>query len=219
MHLLLSAVLLIGQGAPDDTLWTAEGEGYTISIVYPETALENETIGDRLEEYAQSQVSNFLKMFDEYYYDELPMEWTHEKTFTQEDSPDGMVCMMAWTYEYSGGAHGNTWTRSFIYDEASGSFLGPVELLGGEEQFRAFAQEVITQLTEEQVDDGWVEEGASADPENYHSLVPVPDEDGKIAGYTVYFPPYQVACYACGVIEAYVPADFMEVTDASRSVD
>lgn len=207
MHLLLSVMLIIAQGVPEDTLWTDEREGYTISIKYPEVSLEMEVIGNRLEEYAEGQISDFRDMYEEYYFEEYPIEWTLETTFTQEPSPEGLICLMAWTWEYSGGAHGNTWTHSFIYDEASESFFGPVELLGGEEEFRSFAEEVIRQVSEEQVDDGWVEEGASADPENYHSIVPVPDENGGIAGYTVYFPPYQVACYACGMIEAYVPVD------------
>lgn len=65
----------------------------------------------------------------------------------------------------------------------------------------------MVQLNELHVDEGWVERGASPTPENYHTLFPVPDENGDIAGYTVIFPPYQVDCYACGPSEVYVPVE------------
>ncbi len=98
-------------------------------------------------------------------------------------------------------------TRSFIYDLDSSSEIGVLELLGGEEEFQAFAKAVIEELNGTQVDETWVGRGAAADLVNYHTVVPVPDENGDITGYTAIFPPYQVACYACGTIEVFIPAD------------
>jgi hypothetical protein len=56
-------------------------------------------------------------------------------------------------------------------------------------------------------DVGWIIRGASASPTNYHTVIPVPDVSGELAGYRVYFSPYQVACYACGTQEVYVPVE------------
>jgi len=203
--MIAMAMLLAAQISVTDTLWTEEAEGYSITVCYPEIALEEQMIGDRLEEYATGEIQRFKEGFAEYYDPAWDPEWYIDISFTHQPSPSGMICIAAFVWEYSGGAHGNTWTRAFNYDADAGTFLGVVELLGGEAQFEAFADEVMEQLGEMLVDEGWVEEGASADPDNYHSVLPVPDEEGGIEGYTVNFPPYQVACYATGPVEVFVP--------------
>lgn len=207
------ALLIAAQGSLTDTLWTENNERYSISVNYPTVALVNEAAGERLEEFASGQIQNFKDNFKEFFQDDpILMGWNLEICFTHEPSPDGMICILAWMWSYEGGAHGNTWTQAFIFDLATDSLLGPVELLGSQAEFETFAEEVKLQLlelldNEGWVDEGWVKEGSSPTQENYHSVIPVPDENGGIAGYTVFFPPYQVACYACGTIEVFVPAD------------
>ena len=202
------ALFVAAQCSPVDTLWTEEGDGYSISIRYPEIALENPLVGDHLEEYASGMVGTFMDDFHDYYdpvYDTI--DWSFDISFVHEPSPDGMICVIAWMTSYTGGAHPNSWSQSFVLDLGTGSFIGVVELLGGEEEFRAFADSVIAVLHEE-VDSGdWVERGASAIPENYHTVIPVPDENGGVAGYEVLFPPYQVECYARGFVEVFVPVE------------
>ncbi len=202
------ALLITVQGSLSDTLWTEDTKYYSISVQYPDAALENEAAGERLEEYASGQIQNFKGSFKEFFQDDpLMTGWNLEVNFTHEPSPDGMLCILAWMWSYTGGAHGNSWTQAFVFDLATDSIIGPVELLGSQAEFEAFAEEVMLQLNEMLEDEGWVEDGASPAPENYHTVYPVPDENGGIAGYMVIFPPYQVACYACGHQEVYVPAD------------
>jgi hypothetical protein len=202
------ALFVAAQCSPVDTLWTEEGDGYWISIRYPEIALENPLVGDRLEEYASGLVEIFRNDFDDTFNPEFDtIDWSLEITFDQEPSPDGMICVIAWIGTYMGGAHGNAWSESFVLDLGTGSFPGVVELLGGEEEFQAFTERVI-RLLHQEVDSGdWVERGAAARPENYHTVIPVPDESGDIAGFTVLFPPYQVECYARGFVEVFVPVE------------
>ncbi|MEN8209589.1 MAG: RsiV family protein, partial [Candidatus Fermentibacteria bacterium] len=100
---------------------------------------------------------------------------------------------------------------AFVFDIDTDSLIGPVELLGGQTDFEAFAEEVLVQLDEQFMDEAWVEDGASPTPENYHTVLPMPNEDGGIAGYAVIFPPYQVACYACGTVEVFVPVHPLRV--------
>lgn len=208
MMMTAAVLLLASPGSPADTLWTDAGEGYDITVHYPETALETDVIGDTLQAFAEENVEGFMESYGEYFSEELGMDWTLEMNFTHEPSPTGMVCIIAWMWEYTGGAHGNTWTRAFVYDEELEHFLDPVEILGGWREFEDYTREVRRQLHGMDLDSDWVEEGASNEPEtNYHTLVPVPDEDGGIAGYRVIFPPYQVAAYVYGPIEIYVPAD------------
>lgn len=54
------ALLITTRCSITDTLWTETGEGYSISVNYPEIALEYETIGNRLEEFASEQNKQFF---------------------------------------------------------------------------------------------------------------------------------------------------------------
>ncbi|OPL19606.1 MAG: hypothetical protein AVO35_09840 [Candidatus Aegiribacteria sp. MLS_C] len=208
MPFFLALMLLAPRASIEGSDWAEAGDGYSISVHYSDAAMENRAIGDSLEAYVSKQVPAFRARFDEYSLDDPFMpQWNLEITFTDEPSPDGLVCVMAWTWEYSGGAHGNSWTRAFVYDLELEDFIGPVELLGGEEEFGAFADSVMARLNGILDDEGWIEEGASADPDNYHSLLPLPDGEGGTAGYRVIFPPYQVAAYVFGPIDLYFPPE------------
>lgn len=205
--MLFILMLLSVQAGLDDTLWTETAEGYSFSVTFPEIALENRAVGDRLEEYAMNRVNEFKGCYYKYFQDDpfLP-DFDMQLNFIHEPSPNGFICILTWLWEYTGGAHGNTTTRAFIYDIGEERFIDTVELLGGEEQFEAFAESVVDFLqSDEYYDPGWVERGASADPQNYHTVIPVPGNNGETGGYTVLFPPYQVDCYASGTIEVFVP--------------
>lgn len=206
MIFLLAALTAAAPASGVDSVRTESGEGYSITVTCPAAVFEMEDVAEELDRYASEQVEGFRESFQEFYSDSFDtFDWNMEITFTRELSPSGMVCVAAWIWEYSGGAHGNSWTKTFVYDLNAGAFLGPVELLGGEKEFRAFAGAVMERLNGMLDHDGWIEEGASASVENYHSLLPVPDESGGIAGYRVLFPPYQVAAYVYGPVEVFVP--------------
>lgn len=207
---MLSLMLIIFtfQAPVSDTLWTEEGEGYSIQVRYPQIALQNTELGILLEEQANGVIAGFMRQFQEFIIDEpfIP-EWDLELSFVHEPSPDGLACIVAWHWEYTGGAHGNSMVQSIVFDLNTSTQIGTLELLGGEEEFQALSREVIEKLKETEVDETWVERGASAELNNYLTVFPVPSETGGISGYTVLFPPYQVACYACGTIEVFIPAD------------
>lgn len=206
----IAMILLAVQCQPEDTLWTEAGEGWEIEVHYPPAGLEYEELGKILQEYARGQAEDFRNQFQEYYLDDPFLhDWVLEINFTQEPSPRGMICVLAWMWSYTGGAHGNSFTGAFNYSISEKRVIDTVELLGGMERFQSFANYVIGSLqSDDYYDPGWVERGASADPGNYHSVVPVPGDDCGIDGYTVFFPPYQVDCYATGTVEVFVPADW-----------
>jgi len=207
--MLMILMLLTIQTGISETLWTKSEEGYSFTVTFPEIAIENQAVGDRLEEYAIARVTDFKGDYCKYFQDDpLLPHFDMELNFIHEPSPEGFICILTWFWAYTGGAHGNTTTQAFVYDTSEGRFIDTVELLGGQEQFEAFAEGVVEFLqSEDFYDPGWVERGASADPQNYHTVLPVPGENGETVGYTVLFPPYQVDCYASGTIEVFVPVD------------
>ena len=201
------ALLVSLQFAVTDCSWTDSGDGYSVEVYYPEIAVENDTVGTVLEEYVTEKVDTFMEHYHEYYDESHGMEWTLEFNITEQPAPQGLICVLAWVWEYSGGAHGNSWTRGYVFDAETGELLDPVQILGGQEEFQEFAVEVIDRLEAQIGDDHWIERGAAADPENYHTLLPVPDDNGELESYRVVFPPYQVAAYVYGPVEVEIPAD------------
>ncbi len=202
----LVLMVLVGQLSMSDTLWTEETEGYKIEVFFPEIVLENEYVRNTLQNCAMVQVKNFKKAFRTYQaYGPVSTEWVMTLNFMHKPSPDGMACIVAWQWEHTGGAHGNSFTHSINFNLLDSSLIGTLELLGGEMEFELFASSVVAKLCKTEADKTWIERGASADIQNYHTVFPVPSENGGIKGYTVLFPPYQVACYGAGIVEVFIP--------------
>lgn len=201
----LLVVIFTGQLFVSDTYWKEEAEGYRIEVQFPEIVLENEYIDKLLKDSADGRIREFKQLFKAHSLDDpFILEWALELNFFHQPSPDDMACIVLSQWEYTGGAHGNSFTQSFNFDLNSSSLITTLDLLGGENQFQLFANSVIEYLKNTEVDETWVERGASADIQNYHTVFPVPGEDGSITGYTVIFPPYQVACYAVGSVEVFI---------------
>ncbi len=191
--------------SPDST-WTENTPGFTISVSYAGTLLDNPVLAGLLGEYAEMQAeafrTNFTDLTSEY---PEPMPWNLEISFTHEPSPSGLICALAWIWEYSGGAHGNTWTRAFVFNTETGSLITPPGFFSSEEEFSSFACAARKHLRQELGEDFWIEEGASPTAENYQCLLPVPDSTGAVWGHRVIFPPYQVAPYVFGPQEVIIP--------------
>ncbi len=208
MSCLYSALLLVVAGSATDSLWTETGEGYSISVSFPGAALEIPVLADALSEYASGQVRAFRNNYKSVTRDyPEPMDWSLDITFTLEPSPDGLVCLLAWSWEYSGGAHGNSWSVSFIYDIENEVFVEPTDLFRDPSEFAALAESAARILREQLGEDHWIEAGTAPSPENYRCLLPVPDSTGAVAGYSVIFAPYQVAPYVYGPQEVFIPLE------------
>lgn len=189
-----------------DSVWTEEAPGYTISVSYAETLLENPVLAGLLGEYAEGQTeayrTNFTDLTSDY---PEPMPWNLEISFTHEPSPEGLICALAWIWKYSGGAHGNTSTKAFVFDTAGDTLVAPISLFPDEEAFSSFASVVRKNLRQELGEDFWIGDGASPTAENYQCMLPVPDSTGAVRGHRVIFPPYQVAPYVFGPQEVVIP--------------
>lgn len=93
-------------------------------------------------------------------------------------------------YEFTGGAHGNTFFKSFNYEKTSGRRLDVLDIVSTPEQLQIFAaladKELVVQYPE----------GASGDnPDNWSVWY------ANDTSVTFIFAPYQIASYANGVQE------------------
>jgi len=98
--------------------------------------------------------------------------------------------------EYTGGAHGMVYFKTFNFDLANERVLALADLFGP----GAAPLEVIAPLVRESlraqlgdmVDEAWLEEGTQPVETNYENWLLTPD------ALVFYFPPYQMAAYAAG---------------------
>lgn len=202
MSIPLALILLLYP----DSLWTEEAPGYTISVSFEGSLLSDSVLAGLLKEHAEGLVGDFrracIDLITEY---PEPMPWSLEVSYTHEPSPRGLICALAWMWDYTGGAHGNSWTAAFVFDTEGDSLVDPLSFFPDREAFASFAGDVARNLRQELGEDFWIERGASPTADNYRCMLPVPDSTGAVLGYRVLFPPYQVAPYAWGPQEVFIP--------------
>lgn len=103
-------------------------------------------------------------------------------------------------HDYTGGAHDNTWLRTFMFDPATGVVLPPLSVVDGDE---ARAVEKLSEVSRvklrETLDasdvlESMIDEGTKPEAENFRKIVRTE------TGVRVYFDPYQVAPWSAGIV-------------------
>jgi len=111
-------------------------------------------------------------------------------------------------YDYSGGAHPNSYTRTFTYDVKSGKRLQLRELFKSNTNYLKPISDYCIEALKKQMrdvengiepDEKWIKEGAGPKDENYGNW------SVSKKGLVVTFDPYQVAPYAAGPQVVVVP--------------
>ena len=103
-------------------------------------------------------------------------------------------CMVAYTY--TGGAHPNSYHRSYLFDLKSGQFIDPTQLADDPEAFRTGVEELLLEKAEKdaQRENFW---------EDYADVIARWNEEGlefDEQGLSVIFSPYELAPYSSGEI-------------------
>lgn len=103
-------------------------------------------------------------------------------------------CMVAYTY--TGGAHPNSYHRSYLFDLKSGQFIDPTQLADDPELFRTGVEELLLEKAEEDArrENFW---------EDYANVIARWNEAGlefDELGLSVVFSPYELGPYSCGEI-------------------
>lgn len=112
--------------------------------------------------------------------------------------PPSMESYLLTIYMYSGGAHGNTFLKTYTIDKKTDELLTLKEALAPYFTATGKLYETVGGLVTEELikrfgDNSWVVSGSGTAPENYSRFV----LDGDTIRF--YFPPYQVASYADGM--------------------
>lgn len=198
------------EASPGQLVLADSGSWFAYRVELPPVCLEIPALGESLRSHAVEGLRGFLELAGE----SGPASGTgmssqldllHLAEYSEEPSPEGLVCVSMEGFEFSGGAHGITWHRAFIYDTGTGGFVQPLSLLGDSASCEEFRTAVADTLEHRLgAEDNWIEEGTALIPGNYDALLPLPGPSGGIEGFRVFFDPYQVAPYAFGVQEVVV---------------
>ena len=182
--------------------------GYTIEAMFPQI----EGSGDARAQKFNQEINNILaREIEEFKASnkddsdpppdpDLPGSYL-DISYEVESTSGGLISIAfgVSTY-YSGAAHPNSYTLVFNYDIKNGKQLALSDLfISGSNYLEITSAYCIRRLKEKLGDGDWIEEGASAKPDNYKSWNVTP------RGLLITFDPYQVASYADGPQEATVP--------------
>jgi len=135
------------------------------------------------------------------YYLELTCDYVQTE---QMISVDGL------NYHYTGGAHPNAWQQGWNFDLTRGVFFDPVQLGDGTQLSDAVAAEIVRQahipLEDGIIPAEWYWDDYESIIANWSCYAVTFDE----AGMTVIFSPYELAAYAFGPQEFFIPYEFLQ---------
>lgn len=195
--------------------WDAEtgrctiASGVMIDISYPPMEAEFATtiVHDFLNELQSAIVGMYAEVYDPIW-ERFP--WALTVTSETYEFSETITSVNFNVYQYTGGAHGNTFFATFIFDLENERVLGFDDLfLEGvnplETLFPIVQASLEAQLADYDPDLQWIEDGTGLNPSNYLNVVV--SEEALI----FFFIPYQVGPYAFGPQQVSIPLSALNV--------
>jgi len=178
------------------------GNGYSIEVAYPK--LESAAASKYISDFAKGTVDDFKK--DTAWQNDPSTPKTVEETSLNVDynvtSAPHTISYIFTVSSYTGGAHGLTTTKTFIFDAFTAELLTLANIFidekKGLEALAVIATEQLT-TTLQNPDATWIAQGAGPTEDNYQNIVFTKE------GMQVFFDPYQVAPYVYGPQTVIVP--------------
>lgn len=175
-----------------------------ISVKYPQTG--NKAIDAALAAYAQGAVTEFRGYESDARDSNGGRPYALDTTYTVERNDGQMFAVLFSIYTDTGGAHPNTDYETFDFLLPDGAQVFLPEILDGSRGIKRVADLAAAELdrtiasgAEPMSDKDQIAMGTGPFAYNFKDFVWLP---GKLH---LYFPPYQVAAYAAGPQEAYIP--------------
>lgn len=184
----------------------------TIDTAYPQLvggdAAVTDTFNKALSGFAAKQVSAFKKdnkegldamVKDAESSPGFALDISYHTTFADKN----LISVLVWTYQYTGGAHGGSYSTTFNYDLQNGRMLNLSDLFQANSHYGKVISNYCTDALMKEIgaeaDQEWLRTGTAPKAENYKSWNITPD------GLQITFDAYQVAAYALGPQEVIVP--------------
>ncbi|MFA5432980.1 MAG: DUF333 domain-containing protein [Candidatus Paceibacterota bacterium] len=190
------------------------GKNYTIETMYPFVgATENGQVNVEISNFVENIISLFKDSINS------PDSWSGESSLKIYYDPyeinNDFVSIRFEISEYTGGAHPTSYSQSFNYDLKKNSIISLSDILDSNKDYlTSISNKAIQSLMSINnasgfSDEAWIREGAGAKAENFKTFT---FNKEKIV---FYFDPYQVAAYAAGRQDIFLP--FKSIKDILRS--
>jgi hypothetical protein len=172
---------------------SAKGEWGSYVVKYP--VYGNSFADSLIRELTDSLVTGFKPMIK--YALEDKMKYEMEVNYEEYFADGGIVSIVFKIYQFTGGAHGNTFIRSFVIDSKNKKRLGLADFFKGD-GFKVLQKTVREKLKKKLEYDESIDEG-TAQPGDFSAFAVTNDK------FIFWFSPYQVASYADGVQKVEIP--------------
>ncbi len=187
-----------------------ENEGYSYDLKYPVfrggDAKVRERINRAIEEYMQENLAEFVEDYETVDHEYDPEPWFLSVDYSVSRDDDAFVSVLMQGSVYTGGAHPNSFFKSFLFNlEEGGSLMevddvfnpmaSSINLKTGSRQnyLQYLSSEAVSELTMRDIsDEDWILDGAGPQKDNYNTFYLTDEQIVFIFGA------YQVAPYAVG---------------------
>jgi hypothetical protein len=177
-----------------------------IDISYPILMTSSRFVEETVDAYLATAKSDFLSLMTDPYFMPIPgmdVPFAMGVDFEAFQFSERIVGINFTIYENTGGAHPNTYFKTFMFDLEHASEIGFLDVfLPDSDPLSLIAPIVEADVTAqlgEYADAAWIEQGSGTNPDNYQNFVVTSDE------LILFFPPYQVAAYAAGPQIVHIP--------------
>ncbi len=184
---------------------THNNPNWEINAEYPEIILTNKQVARDFNTLAKTLVMTNVETFKQTFANDNNTELTYDMSisYTVELLNDNLVSLFFQGREFTGGAHGNSWSFTLNYDLKNNKKLELRDLFKGNVNFLSFISkqsihQIMTSQGESAVNE-WITGGASENIENFKSW------NMTSTGLKITFDPYQVASYAEGIFTTLIP--------------
>ena len=208
---------------------------YIVGISYPPGINKYPGLAAELKKYSDATRAELQQAIDGMGDEPPTAPYDLSLAYTQLVETPDVVAIAADGSSYTGGAHGNPLIARFVWLPRQSRLLTAATLVPNGKSWEAisgFAREQLMTSLSQRLDsdefDGadradmlrnagrMIDEGTTAEPENFAQFEPVMAEDGRIRALRFVFPPYQVGPYSDGTQTVEVPASVLLPNVASE---
>ncbi|KGM51753.1 hypothetical protein N792_08830 [Lysobacter concretionis Ko07 = DSM 16239] len=214
---------------------------YVIGISYPPSASKYPELAAQLKGYADAARDELMQAVAAQPQGEAASAALYDLSlsFTEVLETPEVVAYAADGSSYTGGAHGMPLLARFVWLPKQRQMLTADRLVpdaAGWQAVSAYAREQLHTALSQRIDaedlspaeraelvrnaGRMIDDGTTADAENFSQFEPLAGPDGKLRGLRFVFPPYQVGPYSDGMQSVEVPASvlFPHVAPAYRGL-
>ena len=180
----------------------------TLDITYPLLDDQPDIVREKIASFLQEQRSGFMTMMLDSISADIIFPGNLTIDYETYNFSGDVISYQFTIYEYTGGAHGNTYFRTFTFDvtDEREIVLDDVftDVTAGLEAAAPTIRDSLSERLDDMADSQWLEDGTAPVVENYQHFALTEDT------LLFFFPPYQVAPYAAGPQTVSVPLSALD---------